>query len=97
MHESHYNFKSQKQPVFLAPEKSAFCLACAYTGAVKASFDKSLWYSLMFSVAKKVCVQHLIWGSNLVRIQKVVGYEGSPVSSRDYHNASLLKFGKIIA
>lgn len=41
MHESHYNFKSQKQPVFLAPEKSAFCLACAYTGAVKASFDKS--------------------------------------------------------
>ena len=88
----HCNFKSQKQPMLLAPEKSAFCLVCAHPGAAKASSDKSLW-CLLPSVAKKACIQHLIWGSKLVRIQKAVGSEGSSVSLRDYHNVSCLQFG----
>lgn len=67
--------KSQKQLILQASEKSVSCLVCAHPGTAEASSDKSLG-CLLPPAAKDMCVQHLIWGSELMIMQEVGGLEG---------------------
>lgn len=87
--------KSQKRLILQASEKSASCLVCAHPGTAKASSDKS-WGWLLPPAAKETCVQHLIWGSELMIIQEVVGLEGELCFSRRLSQCILPSFWREI-
>lgn len=87
--------KSQKQLILQASEKSAPCLVCAHPGTAKASSDKSLGW-LLPPAAKETCVQHLIWGSELMITQTVVGLEGELCFSKRWSWCILPSFWREI-